>query len=375
MDISHIATLQIKTTPIPYNTSVYSSASTTKTSINIPPRIQNAEISKSPKSPNQDKPTSLEYYGRIDKYKIVKTFGNKHTNPVFLAQIDGNKTETDTGASLRVIKTLELNDQSFIAETNILSLPSHLNIIGCKEILLSVAVEIDFDIRIQNAIVLEYAANGDLFPYLKCGAFSESISRFYFGQLLSSIEYLHENGYCHLDIKPENLLLDERFNLKLTDFGFATPFTEKGGCKLVKTSCGTSSYFPPETWKPNAKDKGYDGMKADVFQLGIMLFIMITGQPPFSKSTVQDGWFALVARGRWDEFWDFKEKGIVKQPGVGEKPIFSSELRDLLRAMLEPQADSRATIQQIKKSKWFLETFPAEPIEVQFEMLNRKSMN
>eukprot|EP00331_Platyophrya_macrostoma_P030684 CAMPEP_0176456364 /NCGR_PEP_ID=MMETSP0127-20121128/31241_1 /TAXON_ID=938130 /ORGANISM="Platyophrya macrostoma, Strain WH" /LENGTH=371 /DNA_ID=CAMNT_0017846303 /DNA_START=65 /DNA_END=1180 /DNA_ORIENTATION=+ len=368
MDVSRIGTSQFKTSS-PFDSITYSSAFQ-KNPVNIlPVRIQTDELYKSPKSPIQDKSSSYESCGGIGKYKIIRAFSNKHTNPVYLAQIDGHKSDNDSSSSLRVIKTLDLNDQSFISEANILSLPSHPNIIGCKEILTSAAVELNFDIRIQNAIVLEHAANGDLFPYMECGALSESICRFYFEQMLNAIEYLHDNGYCHLDIKPENLLLDERFNMKLCDFGFAAQFEKNS--KLVKTSCGTSGYFPPEAWKPA---KGYDGTKADIFQLGIMLFIMLTGQPPFLRTKIEDGWFALVARGRWDEFWDFKENGITKVSSVEDKPIFSPAIRELLRAMFEPQPNMRATIQSIRKSKWFVETFPAESIEVQFEMLNRKAM-
>ena len=74
--------------------------------------------------------------------------------------------------------------------------------------------------------------------------------------------------------------------MKLTDFGYAVPYTMIVGRKTVNTSCGTSSYYPPEMWNSAAKEKGYDGTKADIFQLGLLLFIMLTGQPPFLKSAV-----------------------------------------------------------------------------------------
>lgn len=232
------------------------------------------------------------------------------------------------------------------------------------------AIELDFDIRIRNAIVLEHAVNGDLFPYISCGPLPASVCRFYFGQLLEAVDHLHANGYCHLDIKPENLLFDERFNLKLCDFGFSAAYTNRNGSKIIRSSCGTSSYFPPEAFKPG---QAYDGTKADIYQCGLLLFIMLTAQPPFTRSQVQDGWFAMVARGRWDEFWDLKEKGLSQIMG-SEGPFFSPELRDLFRSLLNPDANERPTINEIKKSKWFTEIFPAEPIEIQYEMLNRQSM-
>ena len=376
MDISRTAISQ-KQTLFPFTPSTYNYPDTPKKSFVILPTKtvpEEAEKTATDTPKVQEKSSALISYGRVDKYKLIRGFSNKHANPVYLAKLDGQTSPSDSAAQLFVVKTLALTDQSFISETNILALPPHKNIIACKEILKSVAVETNFETQICNAIVLEYAVNGDLYPYVECGPLSEGICRFYFEQLLDAIEHLHNNGYCHLDIKPENILLDERFNLKLTDFGYAVPYTMTVGRKTVNSSCGTTAYYPPEAWSSAAKEKGYDGTKADVFQLGILLFIMLTGQPPFLKSVTQDGWFALIARGRWDEFWDFKEKGLTAYSSITERPIFSSELRDLLRVMLEPQPNMRTTIENIRKSRWFLETFPAEPIEVQFEMMNRKAL-
>lgn len=73
------------------------------------------------------------------------------------------------------------------------------------------------------SLELEYAKHGDLFDLIQgSGKFSEKEARFYFKQLVDSLEYLHSKGYCHRDIKTENILLDADYNLKLADFGFST---------------------------------------------------------------------------------------------------------------------------------------------------------
>lgn len=73
-------------------------------------------------------------------------------------------------------------------------------------------------------IVFEYAGTGDLFDVVAhSGAFSEEITRFYFKRFLEGLQYCHERGIAHRDIKIENVLLDSAYELKINDFGFAAP--------------------------------------------------------------------------------------------------------------------------------------------------------
>lgn len=76
--------------------------------------------------------------------------------------------------------------------------------------------------KIISYCLLEFCPNGDLHQYLKkTGGFEENISKFLFTQIASALQFMHNNGYAHLDIKPQNILLDENFNVKLADFGTA----------------------------------------------------------------------------------------------------------------------------------------------------------
>ena len=107
------------------------------------------------------------------------------------------------------------------------------------------------------------------------GSYSELIARHHFRQLIAGIEHMHSKGIVHRDIKPENILLDEKLNFKLTDFGFST-FEETSSHKQ-----GTPSYMAPEIFYSSK----FLIKPTDIFSLGIVLFIMIKGAPPFEYAT------------------------------------------------------------------------------------------
>ena len=85
-------------------------------------------------------------------------------------------------------------------------------------------------------LVYEKAEGGELMDYLLItGAFSEPLARHYFKQLMQGLDYCHANGVAHRDLKPDNLLLDGDFNLKIADFGYAAPFLGRDGSGKMKT--------------------------------------------------------------------------------------------------------------------------------------------
>lgn len=129
-------------------------------------------------------------------------------------------------------------------------------------------------------LVLEYCQYGDLFDIiLKNGALPERIAKKLFLQLLDAVEHLHlKLKIAHLDIKLENILIGDNFKLKLCDFGFIEDLSNR----ILKRS-GTDGYRAPEVYHYN--NEGFEGDKADIFALGVVLFIMIFGMPPFSMAT------------------------------------------------------------------------------------------
>ncbi|GMI96071.1 SNF1-RELATED PROTEIN KINASE 3.10, CBL-interacting protein kinase 7 [Hibiscus trionum] len=131
-------------------------------------------------------------------------------------------------------------------------------------------------------LVMEFASGGELFTkVLRRGRLTETTARRYFTQLVSALHFCHQNGVAHRDVKPQNLLLDQNGNLKVSDFGLSA-LPEQLSNGLLHTACGTPAFTAPEV----VRRKGYDGSKADAWSCGVILFVLLAGKLPFDDSNL-----------------------------------------------------------------------------------------
>lgn len=186
---------------------------------------------------------------------------------------------------------------------------------------------------------LEIADNGDLFDYVKhTGKFSEKEARYFYTQLLSAIEHMNSKGYSHRDIKLENMILDDTYNLKLVDFGFATKED------LSDNKTGTSSYMAPEV----AFRKSYSWASADLFSAAVCLFLMVVGHFPFKNATKKDRTYKYIISNDMKKFWKSHEKkSNSKLSGL------SCDFKNFFENWIFSNQDERLTIEEIKKHPWF----------------------
>ncbi|KAJ2847529.1 cAMP-dependent protein kinase catalytic subunit [Coemansia brasiliensis] len=121
-------------------------------------------------------------------------------------------------------------------------------------------------------MLMEYVPGGELFSHLRrAGRFPDDVARFYAAEIVLALDYLHSMKIIWRDTKPENILLDAAGHVKLTDFGFAKRVEER-----TWTLCGTPEYLAPEI----IQSKGH-GKAVDWWALGILIFEMLAGYPPF----------------------------------------------------------------------------------------------
>lgn len=127
-------------------------------------------------------------------------------------------------------------------------------------------------------MVLDLMLGGDLRFHLdRAGSMSEEIVRFYVCEMALALDYLHSKGIVHRDIKPDNILLDERGHAHLTDFNIAVHFTDR---KALTSVAGSMAYMAPEI----LSKKGYS-CTIDWWSLGVVAFELLFGKRPFRGKT------------------------------------------------------------------------------------------
>ena len=269
-------------------------------------------------------------FGNPDKYyKKLRNLGSGSYGTVYLAK--NNLKE-----NLVAIKVIEkvpsniIDDMEIKNEINILKSLSHPNIVKIYEF---------FDTAVDYYIVTEYCKKGELFEYIN-NKYSERQLAVLFYQVFSGLCYLHEKKILHRDLKLENLMIseiekdintgEEYFWMKIIDFGTAKIFERK---KKEKEIIGSSYYIAPEVLKKNYNEK------CDTWSVGVILYMTLTGVPPFDGETDED----IIHRIKIGKYSKTNKRFLEHSP----------EVIDLVNSLLERNIDKRLSAKQALEHQWF----------------------
>ncbi|RZF45104.1 hypothetical protein LSTR_LSTR013984 [Laodelphax striatellus] len=185
-------------------------------------------------------------------------------------------------------------------------------------------------------IVMRFAENGDLLEYvLNHGEVSEERSRFWIRQMALAVQYLHEMGIAHRDLKCENILITELLNCKLADFGFARFVIDETGAPILSaTYCGSLTYAAPEV----LRGLPYDPKISDMWSLGVILYVMFNKSMPFDDANVKK-----MYERQMNKRVRFRTKVVDKLTTQAKVTTF---------AMLEPMTSKRMTVDELIGGEW-----------------------
>ncbi|CCD62913.1 Non-specific serine/threonine protein kinase [Caenorhabditis elegans] len=180
-------------------------------------------------------------------------------------------------------------------------------------------------------LVLEFLHGGELYTLLERKSdWPEEYARFYLSEIILAIEHLHGHDIVYRDLKPDNVMLNLAGHVVLTDFGLCKYKLKKGEKTL--TFCGTHEYMAPEMIRKVGHDHA-----VDVWALGILMYDMFMGGPPFTGETPAD-----------------KDKSILKGK-VRLPPKLSASGKDLIKRIIKRDPTLRITIPDIKEHEFFEE--------------------
>jgi len=155
-------------------------------------------------------------------------------------------------------------------------------------------------------------------------------------------------------------MLDKEFNVKIADFGFAAPTAGRDGSGYLHTKLGTLAYMAPEI----IQEQPYNGAAVDLFALGIILFILYTGHPPFNQANPNDSHYKLIVTNRADLFWKYHCKSHAEG-------FFTEEFKDLITNMLQYSPNQRLNLVDIIGHPWMAQDVATHE-EISQEFANRQ---
>ncbi|WFD29733.1 non-specific serine/threonine protein kinase [Malassezia sp. CBS 17886] len=245
---------------------------------------------------------------KMESFELLKVIGKGSFGKVMQVR----KRDTSRIYALKIIRKAHIISRSEVTHT--LAERTVLAKVNCPFI---VPLKFSFQSPDKLYLVLAFVNGGELFHHLQCeGRFSEERARFYAAELFCALEHLHGFNVIYRDLKPENILLDYTGHIALCDFGLCK--LNMGDKETTHTFCGTPEYLAPEL----LLGQGYT-KSVDWWTLGVLLYEMLTGLPPFYSDDVNEMY-----------------RKILQDP-LTFPPEVQPDARDMLTGLLRRDANLR----------------------------------
>ena len=265
------------------------------------------------------------YTNLLDIYEVKQKLGNGKFGLVKL----GINKKTNQKVAIKIMNKRQMNtsDLELVrTEIEILKICQHPNIIQLYEI---------FENVDYFYIIMEYCSGGDLFTYLERHQFklNEERASIIMHKLCASIYYIHQYGICHRDLKPENVLMtskNENSDIRLLDFGLSKIIGPNETCK---EPYGTLTYCAPEILLDEPYTK-----QVDLWSLGVMTYLMLTGRLPFHDRVDRE----------------IAKKVVFSEPDYSDTLWngISDEAKDFVKKLLKKKGCDRMTIEKTLEHEW-----------------------
>ncbi|XP_058617538.1 testis-specific serine/threonine-protein kinase 6 [Onychostoma macrolepis] len=254
-------------------------------------------------------------------YKFIAEIGEGSFSEVKLATSQKHQCNVAIKIVDRVKAPKDFVQKFLPRELAILRRVNHEHIVQMHE-LIEVAGK-------RLCIVMEAAAKDLLQKIHEVKRLPEDQSKNLFSQMVSAINYLHQMDIIHRDLKCENILLTAEEQVKITDFGFARCVQDPS--ELSETFCGSAAYTPPEV----IMGMPYDPKKYDIWSLGVILYVMVTGSMPYDDTNLR-------------RLHRLQRKSLVFSDDAGvQEPC-----QVFIRTLLQFNPSTRPTIQQVAEHPW-----------------------
>ncbi|KAF8484576.1 AGC/NDR protein kinase [Russula ochroleuca] len=311
----------------------------------------------------------------LDDFRTVKVIGKGAFGEVRLVQ------KTDTG-KIYAMKTLK--KEEMLKKDQLAHVRAERDVLAESNSAWVVQLFYSFQDPAYLYLIMEFLPGGDLMTMLiKYDTFSEDVTRFYMAECVLAIEAVHNLGFIHRDIKPDNILIDKDGHIKLSDFGLSTGFHKNHDSsyyqRLLDQASGATSPTTAAqaarnsvmvnsinltmtskdqiaTWKANRRKLAYStvgtpdyiapeiflqqgyGRECDWWSLGAIMFECLVGYPPFCSETTHETYQKII---HWSHH-------LI----IPEDVHLSAEAVEMIHGLIV-SADQRMNVEQIKNHPFF----------------------